>query len=236
MALNLDRFDLLTFDCFGTLIDWESGILAALVPLLRANGARASEDDILAVYAELESDLERAPYRPYRAVLRDVVLGFGRRFDFEPDAEEIASLERSLAVWPTFPDTVAALSALGGRYRLAVISNVDDELFVPVAKALGDPFDSVITAEQVGAYKPSASVFEKALELLGTPADAVLHVAQSLYHDIAPARTLGLSTMWVNRRKGKQGFGATPEASAEPDLEVPDLASLVAAVGLGDVS
>jgi 2-haloacid dehalogenase len=236
VALDLGRFEALTFDCFGTLIDWESGILNALRPLLGNHGAEPDDEKVLRIYAGLESELERGPYRTYRMVLREVVRGFGRRFGFEPSADEVLTLEDSLPLWPAFPDTVAALAALGRTYRLAVISNVDDDLFADTAKTLGDPFEIVVTAEQVGAYKPSPVVFDRAIELIGTSQDAVLHVAQSLYHDIEPALGLGLATVWVNRRGGKVGFGATPESAAVPDLTVPDLETLAKLALEGPVS
>jgi 2-haloacid dehalogenase len=121
---------------------------------------------------------------------------------------------------------VEALKYLKERYKLAVISNIDDDLFAHSARHLGVPFDWVITAEQVESYKPSLNNFEKAIEIIGAPRGEILHVAQSLYHDIAPAKELGLANVWVNRRHNLKGYGATYPADAVPDLEVPDLATL----------
>jgi 2-haloacid dehalogenase len=230
--IALDSYEILSFDCYGTLIDWESGILSALAPLLSRYGRSVPEETLLKAFGELESDAEQAPYRPYSVVLGEVVEGLGRRFGFTPNAEERASLAGSLASWPPFPDTRGALRALSSKYRLAIISNIDDDLFAGTGRALGIEFDWVVTAGQVGSYKPSLENFRRALARFGAPKEKVLHVAQSLFHDIAPAKSVGLSTVWVNRRLGKKGSGATPAASARPDLEVPDLQSLAELAGV----
>jgi 2-haloacid dehalogenase len=224
--MNLSRFECLTFDCYGTLIDWERGILAALRPVLEAHDASASDEELLEIYAELELAEEKRSYRPYREILRGVVVAFGDRMNFRPSLEDINSLPESLPQWPAFADTVAALAQLRQKYKLAVISNTDDDLFAQTAKTLGVPFDWIITAQQVKAYKPSHNNFHKALEKIGLPKDKILHVAQSLYHDIAPTRELGWANVWVNRRSGKKGRGATVTAEIAPDLEVPDLKTL----------
>ena len=230
--LSFDRFEVLTFDCYGTLIDWETGIWAALHPILVRHRVGVSVDSALELYGALESDAERGPYRDYKSVLRIVLTGFGARLGFAPTPEEMERFAASVKGWPAFPDSPRALQALKTKYRLAVISNIDDDLFAFSAQRLRVPFDWVITAQQVKSYKPSLNNFRVAFERIGVPPAKILHVAQSLYHDIAPARELGLSTIWVNRRHGKPGTGATPPAQAQPDLEVPDLASLARAIGL----
>jgi len=219
--------EILTFDCYGTLIDWETGILSALRPVLRRHEVGCGDEDLLRHYGELEPGAERGPFVPYRTVLGRVVEALGRRLGFAPEPDEIGALAASLPRWEPFADTVPALRALGSRYRLGVISNVDDDLFAGSAGRLGVRFDWVVTAQSVGAYKPSPRMFEAALERIGPPAGRVLHVAQSLFHDIAPARALGLPTVWVNRRVGRSGSGATPPADARPDAEVADLDGLV---------
>ncbi|HEX5506558.1 MAG TPA: haloacid dehalogenase type II [Thermomicrobiales bacterium] len=224
--LAFDRYTHLTFDCYGTLIDWERGILATLRPLLARHDAMLTDDQILELYGEFEAAAEAGPYQPYRDVLAAVVDGFGARLGFNPTAAERDALAASVGDWPAFPDTVDALHALARRYRLAILSNVDDDLFAGSARRLGVDFAAVITAQQVGSYKPDRRNFRAALARLGVPADRVLHVAQSLFHDIAPAKDLGLATLWVNRRHDRPGFGATPPATARPDLEVPDLRTL----------
>ena len=224
--LAFDRYTHLTFDCYGTLIDWERGILAALRPVLGRHGAGKTDEQILELYAELEAAAERGPYRAYREVLARVVDGFGERLGFAAGSEERDALAASVADWPAFPDTVEALTSLADRFRLAVISNIDDDLFAGSAPRLQVDFTAVITAQQVGSYKPDQRNFRFALARLGVPAEQVLHVAQSLYHDIAPAKELGLATIWVNRRHDRPGSGATPPAAAHPDLEVHDLRTL----------
>lgn len=224
--LDFDRFTYLTFDCYGTLIDWERGILAALRPVLDRYEMRISDDAALELYGELESEGEREPYRPYRDVLTTVMDGFGARLGFVPTDVERAALASSVGDWPPFPDTVEALRALAGRFRLVILSNIDDDLFALSARHLGVAFAAVVTAQQVGRYKPDPRNFRTLLDRLDTAPDRVLHVAQSLYHDIAPANALGLTTVWVNRRHDRPGSGATPPATALPALEVPDLRTL----------
>ena len=217
----------LTFDCYGTLIDWESGILASVQPLLARHGVRATDDHLLQLYGELEPLAEHGPYRPYRDVLTTVLHGMGERLGFQPTALEAAHFADAVGAWPPFADTPIALQALKRTFKLAIISNVDDDLFARTQQHLGVDFNWVITAQQVGSYKPSLHNFHQALARIGLPPAQVLHVAQSLFHDHVPAKQIGLDTVWVNRRRNKTGAGATPPAQAHPDLEVPDLAPLV---------
>ena len=144
---------------------------------------------------------------------------------------ELDCLSNSLGGWIPFSDMVEALQALKKRFRLAIISNVDDDLIGLSAKHLKVPFDWVITAEQVKAYKPSLQNFEFTIDRISMPPEKILHIAQSICHDIIPAKAMGLSTVWINRRKGQSGLGATPPANATPDLEVPDLKTLVSIIG-----
>ena len=229
--LDFDRFTYLTFDCYGTLIDWETGILAALRPVFERHGVALADDEALTLYGALESAAEGGLYRPYRDVLATVMDGFGERLGFAPTADERAALAASVGAWPPFADSADALRALAGRYRLAVLSNIDDDLFARSARHLGVAFAAVVTAQQVGRYKPDPRTFRALLDRLAIPSERVLHVAQSLYHDIVPARALGLATVWVNRRHDRAGSGATPPATARPDLEVPDLATLARLTG-----
>lgn len=229
--IDLSRFEVLTFDCYGTLIDWEKGILGAVKPVFARHGVGADDDTILETYAALEAKYEEGDYLPYRMVLRLVMTEMSFRFKFDADPGELDCLARSIGEWAPFPDTVDALRRLAKKYRLGVISNVDDALFAATAKGLRVGFEWVTTAEQVRAYKPSPAMFEEALRRIGRPRDRVLHAAQSVYHDIVPARSLGLACVWVNRRAGRKGPGATPRASAAPDLEVRDLAALANMTG-----
>jgi len=234
--LFLPRFKALTFDCYGTLIDWERGILRALRRILKRHGVSASDREILGLYSRLEPEIERPPFKRYRKVLSEVVRGFGRTLGFKPTEAEVSSLARSVRDWPPFPDTVAALRALRRRYRLVIVSNVDKDLFQGSARRLRVPFDLVVTAQEARSYKPSLNNFRLALgrihSTFGLGKAEVLHVAQSLHHDHVPAKRLGLKTVWVNRRKGKEGSGATPPSRARPDLEVPDLITLAKKAGL----
>ena len=233
-TLDFERFDALSFDCYGTLIDWEAGILASLTPLLETNGIVGQpEQELLERFGRLESQAERGPFRSYRAVLTDVARGFGRHFGFVPTRAELDAFAASVGDWPVFADTIAALRALHTRYRLAVVSNVDDDLFARSAQRIGVEFSEVVTAQQVSAYKPGPKHFHEVLERLRLPRDRLLHVAQSLYHDIAPARSLGINCVWVNRRAGKAGGGATKPSTSRPDYAVPDLRTLVEEMGLG---
>lgn len=218
---DFDQFEALTFDCYGTLIDWETGLLAALRPVLRSHGKELSDQQILDLYGELEPQAQN-PYRRYREVLANVVHRFGERLDFQVSEAEAESLPESLKDWPPFPDTIAALEKLQTRYKLAIISNVDDDLFAASARLLKVEFDEVITAEQAKAYKPSLAPFRLALQKLRLAPSRVLHVGQSVYHDVLPARWLGLATVLVQRR----GFGATQAAEGEPDFKVPDMQTL----------
>lgn len=235
--MDLTTFKALTFDCYGTLIDWEAGILSAVVPILRARGVRAGEDEVLSVYGELEAGAERAEYRPYRQVLISVMHGLGTHYGLEFSREEREALARSVGGWPAFADTGDALRHLKRHYKLAVLSNIDDDLFALTRPKLGVDLDVVVTAQLCQSYKPGDKHFRVARALLELPREQILHVAQSKYHDIAPAKAMGYSTVWVNRRgaagKGADA-GATPAFESEPDLEVPDLATLARLVDHAD--
>ena len=230
--MDLTRFKALTFDCYGTLIDWERGILDAVRPILRRHGIVCDDDWLLGLYARAEAGAEAGPWRPYREVLGSVMERLGAELGFAPDADEREVLVRTLPDWPPFADTVESLTALARGYRLAIVSNVDDDLFAGTRRRLGVPFDLVTTAQQVRSYKPAPAHFTATLDRLGLDPGRVLHVAQSLYHDIAPARALGIPTAWLNRRAGRPGSGATPPAEARPDLEIYDLKALVTLSGL----
>jgi 2-haloacid dehalogenase len=226
MEIAFERFEALTFDCYGTLIDWERGILAAARYLLDPHGVVPDDDAILGSFARYEHALEAGPFLEYRAILTEVARAIGRELGVEVSGAEAAAFGASVGDWPAFADSPGALARLAGRYRLAVITNCDDDLFAASARRLGIVFDEVVTAQQVGSYKPSHHNFEVMFERLGCPRERILHVAQSLFHDHVPAKALGLATVWVDRRGGRAGSGATPPAEAVPDLVIPDLASL----------
>jgi 2-haloacid dehalogenase len=223
--LDLSQKRILTFDCYGTLIDWETGLLNALQPVFSAHRAGWPGEAVLEQFAEFEAEAERGPYLTYREVLARCLRGLGARHGFTPTVEELSRFSASVGEWPAFPDSAAALARLKQRFKLAPITNCDDDLFALSSRKLGITFDWIITAQQARSYKPSLNNFRFALEKIGAPKEQVLHLAQSLFHDHAPAQQLGWQTVWINRRAGKGGHGATPPAHARPDLEFPDLKS-----------
>jgi len=227
-VLDLTRFRVLTFDCYGTLINWEAGIFGALRPILAAHGKSIDDVSVLELYADLELQAEKGEYIPYREVLQQVVRGFGKRLGFNPNEAEVRSLPESLGEWKPFPDTVQGLQRLAKRFRLAIVSNIDDDLFALTRPKLGVAFDQVITAQQARCYKPCRRIFQLAQERIEVRPEEWLHVGQSVHHDVIPAKALGLSSVWVNRRSPRAGAGATKAATGQPDLEVPDIATLAA--------
>jgi 2-haloacid dehalogenase len=231
-TIDFGRFDVLTFDCYGTLIDWEAGILAGLRGILEPLGIDAADDDLLERYARAEASVEAGGYLRYREVLARSAELVGRELGVQPDPAALAAFGGSVGAWPAFPDSADALARLHERFRLAVITNCDDDLFAASNARLGVTFDHVITAQQVGAYKPSTRNFEVAFERIGAPRERILHVAQSLFHDHVPAKHLGMTTAWIDRRHDRPGSGATPPAEARPDLAVPSMAAF-AEIALG---
>lgn len=231
--LDFTRFEILTFDCYGTLINWEAGILSALHRILSAHGKDLDDATMLKLYGDFELLAEQGTFRPYKEVLQLVVRQFADELHFTPTPQELRSLSDSLPSWKPWPDTVAALRQLKSRFRLAILSNVDDALFAGTRLQLGVEFDAVITAQQAQAYKPSLKIFEFALSRINAPAHRVLHVGQSIYHDVVPAQTLGLATVWVNRPSARPGVGAVKAANATPDLTVSTLEELAAATAQG---
>ncbi len=228
--LDFSQIEILTFDCYGTLIDWESGILPVLRSILAAHGKNACDSTLLKLYGDFEERSEREPYRTYREVLASVVRQFGAELGFSPTAQEELSLCESLPRWEPWPDTIYALEQLKQQYRLAILSNIDDDLFATTRPKLGVQFDEVVTAQQAKAYKPSLKIFELALNRVKAPRNRVLHVGQSIFHDVIPAQKLGLATVWVNRPSARPGVGAVKLASAQPHLTVSSLEDLAKSV------
>jgi 2-haloacid dehalogenase len=224
--VDFGRFEVLTFDCYGTLIDWEAGIAVGLRRILDPRGIAVGDDELLERYARHEASIEAGPYALYRDVLARSLRGVCAELGVEPTEAEAAAFGGSVGDWPAFPDSPGALARLAARYRLAVITNCDDDLFAASNRRLGVTFDWVVTAQQVGRYKPNERSFKVAFERIGVPRERILHVAQSLFHDHVPAKRLGMTTAWVDRRHDRPGSGATPPASAAPDLVVPDMATL----------
>ena len=222
--IDLDSFDALTFDCYGTLIDWETGIAQAL----RRAGAEGSDDRLLETFARHEARLEGGPYLSYREVLAGALRGTAEDLGFSPSVEAVAAFSGSVGDWPAFPDSAEALAVLARRFKLGVITNCDDDLFALSNRRLGVEFDWIVTAQQARGYKPRPENFLFAFERIDVPRERILHVAQSLFHDHVPAKALGMTTVWIDRRHDREGFGATPPAAAQPDLVLPDMRSFAA--------
>ena len=221
--IDFSQFDALTFDTYGTLIDWERGILDALQPVLSRYDVDADDEELLALYAKHEAAIEAGIYRTYREVLAASVRGLCADLGVDPADQAVAGFAGSVGSWPAFPDTAAALRRLAGRYRLGVLTNCDDDLFAQSSRRLGVTFDWVVTAQQARGYKPRRENFELLFRTVDVPRERILHVAQSLFHDHVPARSLGMATAWIDRRHGKAGSGATPPAEATPDLVAADM-------------
>jgi 2-haloacid dehalogenase len=204
-------------------------LTAAFAPVLRAHRVDAPTEEVLERYARHEAAAEAGPYMSYRDVLAAGLRGVADELGFRPDEAEVAAFSGSVADWPAFADSAEALARLQARFRLGVITNCDDDLFAASNRRLGVEFDWVVTAQQVGSYKPDERNFEVALERLGLPRERILHVAQSLFHDHVTAQRLGLTSVWIDRRSGRKGSGATPAAEAAPDAAFADMASFAAA-------
>ncbi|HLI37826.1 MAG TPA: HAD family hydrolase [Streptosporangiaceae bacterium] len=233
--MRLPDFEALSFDCYGTLIDWEAGISAVLVPWARSHGLDLDADALLAAYARHEARAEAEwPAAPYPDILARAFTAAGRELGVPVSPEDAGRLAASVPDWPEFPDSREALASLAGRYALIIVSNVDRASFQASSERLGVAFTEVITAEDVGSYKPSARNFGALLacaQRRGIGAGRLLHVAQSLFHDHVPAKAAGLPTAWINRRHGRPGWGATPAppAPVTPDWEFPSLAAFARA-------
>ena len=230
--MRLDDFSVLTFDCYGTLIDWETGICAAIAPWLERQGVAASRDRILAAFAGAEAPQQAAnPDMLYPDLLARVHLKVAEELGAAPDAEAAAAFGRSVADWPAFPDSAQALAYLAQHYKLVILSNVDSTSFAASNRKLGVAFDAVYTAQDIGSYKPDPRNFEHMLKHLaaqGIDRSQILHTAESLYHDHMPAKRFGLATCWIHRRAGETGHGATraPGAEVTPDFRFATLGAM----------
>jgi len=233
--MNLSDFDALTFDVYGTLINWEPGILDALRPWAARHGAEASDGALLEAFARHQADTEEAsPGMLYSDVLADAHRGIARGLGVAPDDGEADAFAASIADWPAFADSVEALAHLGRHYKLVALSNVHGAGIAASAKRLGDPFDLILTAEAIGSYKPAPRNFEVLIERLagmGVAKERILHTAQSLHHDHAPANQFGLANAWIDRRAGTAYAGATLPVESMPhvDFRFESMAEMVAA-------
>ncbi|MGZ4611954.1 MAG: HAD-IA family hydrolase [Kineosporiaceae bacterium] len=235
--MDLADAEAYSFDCYGTLIDWETGLLSLLRPWADARGVTVADEALLAGYGRHESVAEREhPTDPYPAILARAFRDLGAQLGAPVPDDDADALAASVPDWPPFPDSHDALVALGRQRRLVVLSNVDRRSFAGSAEQLGVDFTSVLTAEDIGSYKPDARNFTALLaeaERLGVRPGRLVHVAQSLFHDHVPAQAAGLRTVWINRRHGRAGWGATPTPTApvQPDWEFDSMGAFAAAVG-----
>ena len=231
--MQLSDFKALSFDCYGTLIDWETGISEALAPLAERSGA--GTDELLEAYGPIELAVEHEhPARPYSQLLEEVHARLCRQFGAEPNVEEAAAFGASVGNWPAFPDSAEALSYLKRHFKLIILSNVDRPSFAGSQRRLGVEFDHVFTAQDIGSYKPDLRNFEYLLGNLakeGIDKRELLHVAQSLFHDHVPANRMDIASAWIDRRSGKSGSGATvlPEPMPHFDFRFTSLAELAQA-------
>jgi 2-haloalkanoic acid dehalogenase type II len=234
--LKFADFEALSFDCYGTLIDWEAGIAAVLGPWTRRCGLDLDQEQLLAAYAAAEARAELDhPSELYRDILARSFRSLGDQVGAPVTDEDAAALASSVPDWPAFEDSHDALSVLGERFKLIILSNVDRVSFAGSQARLGVEFTSVLTAEEIGSYKPSPRNFDALgadVRRLGVDRGRLLHVAQSLFHDHVPAKRAGLRTVWINRRHDRPGWGATPAPPAEvtPDWEFPSMAAFASAV------
>jgi len=229
--MKLTKFKALSFDCYGTLIDWETGIEALVRPWLAAINSPIPVDLVLSSFALMQAKHQQVrPALLYSEVMRRTWHDIEGQFGWDADAGHAEAFARSVAEWPPFADTVDSLRYLSQHYKLTILSNVDNASLAGTLKLLQVPFTFTVTAEDVGSYKPGLPHFEKAIQKLGAigiKKDELLHVAQSKHHDINPGRQLGLTTVWVNRRFNKRGSGATLATDATPHLTVTSLVELV---------
>ena len=241
MTMRFDDIRVLSFDCFGTLIDWESGIWAALAPLVARAGGGIGREAALAAFAAAETAAEAADPAPlYASVLAAVHAGLAHAWGVAAAPAADRAFAAAIADWPAFADTAPALRALAARYRLVILSNVDRAGFAATLPKLGVAFDAVLTAEDIGSYKPDPRNFAALLDRVagfGVGRDGLVHVAQSLFHDHGPANRAGIASVWIDRRAGgaAAGWGATaqPPPGVRYDLRCASLDELAGLVGTG---
>lgn len=237
MSVRLTDFSALTFDCYGTLIDWEAGIRTALRGWADRRRVTATDDELLRLFATFETRIEQGdrPAPLYPAVLAETLRRIGAVVGGEVDEVDAGTFGASVGDWPAFADSTAALLRLQRRYRLVIVSNVDRASFGASRRRLGVTFDRAITADEVGAYKPQEPHFNALLAQIrswGVDKGRLLHVAQSLFHDHEPAKRAGLATVWIDRRHDRDGYGATPPpraGSITPNWRFPSLAAFAEA-------
>ena len=234
---RLTDFDVLSFDCYGTLIDWETGIKNALAGWRRREDVQMSDQGLIEAFGRNEwQEEEENPQILYPEILSRVLRRMGKDLGVRVNKEEAEAFGRSVGDWPAFPDSAGALQYLKQHYKLAILSNVDRESFSYSNAKLGVEFDHIFTAQDIGSYKPDMENFQYLLvqlEGVGIKAPRILHVAESLYHDHIPAKKLGLATAWIHRRHNQKGFGATrpPTEEVTPDFRFTSMAEFALSHG-----
>jgi 2-haloacid dehalogenase/putative hydrolase of the HAD superfamily len=218
----MPRYDVITFDCYGTLIDWESGIADAFLTTAAADGVALTREAVLRAYADNEHRVQAQNYRPYREILRDTAVRVAAAVGWPLTSERAGFLADSLPSWQPFPDTNAALEQLAAVSRLGILSNIDDDLLAATREHFTVDFDVIVTAQQVRSYKPGHAHFQTARELIGNA--SWLHAAESNFHDIVPTNILGVDNAWINRQRQRELSGGTPKYKFD------DLAGLAGAM------
>ena len=230
--MRLTDFKVLSFDCYGTLIDWETGLLTAFEPWRKRTGVDITTDALLEAFARHETSQQSdTPTMSYPKVLAQVLRRIGEELDASATEDETARFGKSVPDWPAFPDSGPALDYLHQFYQLIILSNVDRKSFAASEAKLGVKFDAVYTAQDIGSYKPDIRNFDYLIDRVaerGFAAGDLLHVAQSLYHDHGPARSRGLASAWIDRRGEQSGRGATsaPPTDVRYDFRFESLAAL----------
>jgi 2-haloacid dehalogenase len=220
----------ISFDCYGTLIDWESGILACFEDLKKRYDIKISDIEILKLYANFEADEEHKSFRTYREILVSVLERFANHLSFTLLAEDKYALAESVKKWPPFPDTSLALKELQKKYKLVIISNIDDDLFAYSEALMDIKFDHIFTAQQMKNYKPALANFEYVQNALSLDKAEWLHVAQSLYHDHVPASKLGIKSVWIKRKSKAGDQGVAPQVDYMPKEKYEDMKSFSEAI------
>jgi 2-haloacid dehalogenase len=234
--VKLTDFDALSFDCYGTLIDWEDGLKGGLMKVAALAPGAPNVDTLLETYGVEESRIEREnPGLRYPEVIAQAVIATGKAHDITVPERLAADIGHSVPEWRAFPDSQEALQRLKERYKLVILSNVDHESFAGSNQRLSVAFDAIVTAEDVGSYKPNPRNFDALfakIDEMGIPREKLLHVAQSLFHDHVPAKAAGMTTVWIDRRGDTPGAGATPipDNAVQPDWIFPSMAAFADAV------
>ncbi len=217
----MSKIKLLSFDCYGTLIDWETGMVNALENIREKYGLQADLQRLVDRYVQIELEVEQESYRKYSEVLTISLTRLLNEIGVTPEPDDASLFVKTLPTWPPFPETAGVLKSLKEMgYRLAILSNIDNDLIAQSVKLIGIDFDYIVTAEMTRSYKPAPGHWHVLLQVSGMGKDEILHVAASIEHDIRPAKRLGFRVAWINRR------GEQKPSNVEPDYTLPNLKPL----------